>query len=101
MKTSHAVIGLNFVIYLALVLAVWAAPSGNFVLVLTDPAKETGYGISVIGRAGGSFVATGRYDWMTVGYSQDRDFPTKLMRAGALLVLNHQLALGCLKGNGE
>ncbi|MBW9087821.1 hypothetical protein JNB91_08180 [Rhizobium wenxiniae] len=101
MKISRTIIGLNFVIYLALVLAVWAAPSGHFVLVLTDPTQKTGYGISVIGRAGGSFVATGRYDWMTVGYSEERDFPTKLMRAGALLVLNHQLALGCLKGNEE
>lgn len=101
MKISRGIVGLNFAIYLILVLAVWAAPSGRFVLVLTDPAQEPGYGISVIGRAGGSFVATGRYAWMTVGYSEDSDFPTKLMEAGAMLVLNHQLALGCLKGNGE
>ncbi len=101
MKITRAVVGLNFVIYLMLVLAVWATPSGHFVLVLTDPAQELGYGISVIGRAGGVFVATGRYDWMTVGYSEDRDFPKKLMAAGAMLVLNHQLALGCLKGNEE
>lgn len=40
MKISRTIIGLNFVIYLALVLAVWAAPSGHFVLVLTDPTQK-------------------------------------------------------------
>jgi len=101
MKTSRVAVGLSFTAYLMLAIAVWAVPSGHFVLVLTDPTREAGYGMSVIGRAGGSFVASGRYSWMTVGYSEDGDFPTRLMRAGAMLVLNHQLALGCLKGNGE
>jgi hypothetical protein len=69
--------------------------------VLTNPSAGPTYGLSVVGRAGGAFVASGRYPWMTVGYSEDGDFPTKLMQAGAMLVLNHQLALGCLKGTEE
>jgi hypothetical protein len=101
MKISRVAVGVNFAIYLMLALFVWAAPSGHFVLVLTDPSREPDYGMSVIGRAGGAYVATGRYAWMTVGYSEDRDFPTKLIKAGAMLVLNQQLALGCQKGHGE
>lgn len=98
---NRKVVAANFVIYLAVVLAIWAAPRGDFVLVLTDPLREAGYGPAVVGRAGGAFVSSGRFAWMTVAYSQDAGFPARLMQAGAVLVLNHQLALGCLKGTEE
>jgi hypothetical protein len=101
MKINRAVVALNFAVYLTLIVAVWAAPTGRFVLVLTNPVEGPAYGLSVIGKAGGAFVASGRYPWMTVGYSEDSNFPTRLMQAGAMLVLNHQLALGCLKGTEE
>jgi hypothetical protein len=36
---------------------------------------------------------------VSVAYSDANDFAGRLMRAGALLVLNHDLAVGCLEGN--
>jgi hypothetical protein len=35
---------------------------------------------------------------MSVAYSQAPDFSERLLDAGALLVINHDLALGCLQG---
>ncbi|MNF11203.1 hypothetical protein D3C80_2123660 [compost metagenome] len=55
--------------------------------------------MQVIGDAGGRLVWSGRYAWISVAYSDANDFAGRLMRAGALLVLNHDLAVGCLEGN--
>ncbi|MFN7026793.1 MAG: hypothetical protein ACK4QP_20215 [Pseudorhizobium sp.] len=89
---------MSFCLYLALILAVWAIPTGRFVLVLTNPQAAPDHALSLIAKAGGAFVTEGRFPWMTVAYSEDVDFAAKLMEAGAVLVLNHQLALGCLEG---
>lgn len=98
MRAGRRVISLSFCLYLALILAVWAIPTGRFVLVLTNPQAAPDHALSLIAKAGGAFVTEGRFPWMTVAYSEDVDFAAKLMEAGAVLVLNHQLALGCLEG---
>jgi hypothetical protein len=90
---------LNFCLYLGLILAVWAVPSGPFVLVLMHPDAGPDEAISAIDKAGGAFVSEGRFPWMAVGHSDSADFSARLVDAGALLVVNHQLALGCLKGS--
>lgn len=99
MQTGRTIIAATFCLYLGLILSVWAMPAGKFVLVLTNPTAAPGEALSLIAAAGGVFVAHGRFSWMTVGYSEEADFSNKLMEAGALLVLNHQLAIGCLEGD--
>ena len=99
MLTGRSFIVLNFCVFLLLIFSVWALPNGRFVLVLTDPDAAPDYPLSVIANAGGDFVAQGRFPWMTVAHSEAPDFAARLACAGAVLVLNHQLALGCLEGN--
>lgn len=90
------------VAYLSLAVAaiavIVATPSGPFVLVVTSPTADAAGSMAVIDRADGAFVWTGRVPWMSVAYSQAPDFPQRLLDAGALLVINHDLALGCLQG---
>lgn len=86
-----------FVIFFCLFLAVAAVPSGRFVLVVTPPGEPADHILDVIGTAGGSFVAPGARPWIAVAYSDADNFPARLMHSGALLVLNHALAVGCLQ----
>ena len=95
---NPGVIAMNFMLFLCLAIGVWALPAGQFVLVLTNPEGGAETSLSVIGNAGGSFVESGRYPWMSIAYSEDDDFAGRLMHSGALLVLNHNLAVGCLRG---
>ncbi len=91
-------VSMYFFLFLTLVLGVWALPTGRFVLVLDNPKAPAGEMMAIIGNAGGAFVAPGRFPWMAVAYSEVADFPARLMKAGALLVLNHDLAVGCREG---
>ena len=84
--------------FLLLVLGVFALPQQGFVVVVTDPRRPPADMLSVIASAGGSFVEGGRVPWMAVAYSDDAGFAGRLMRAGAILVLNHRLAAGCRHG---
>ncbi|MGV8939290.1 MAG: hypothetical protein ACOH2J_19395 [Allorhizobium sp.] len=95
MEINRKIVALNFVLFLFLAVSVWAMPSGHFVLVVTDPQAGPDASFSVIDHAGGSFVSAGRYPWMTIAYSDADDFAARLMRAGAIFVLNHKLAAGC------
>lgn len=90
-------IAFHFVFYLLLMLAVWAAPMKRFVLIVTNPFAGPDEAMSVIARAGGSFVEAGQRPWLAVAYSEDSDFAFRLVRAGALLVVDHGLAAGCLR----
>jgi hypothetical protein len=76
--------------------AVAAWPAGRFVLVVARPDAPVSRVMDIIGDAGGSFVAPGRFPWIAVAYSDTGDFPQRLFRAGALIVLNHALSAGCL-----
>ncbi|SMD06776.1 hypothetical protein [Rhizobium sp. RU36D] len=95
---NRAVVAINFGLFLVLALAVWAAPQGRYVLVLADPAQTPQGMLEVIGKAGGLFVEQGRFPWLAVAYSEAEDFPERLRQSGALLVLNHSLAVGCQRG---
>lgn len=92
-------IALHAALFSALLIAALAMPRGEFVLVVGTPGQGEEQVIGVIGRAGGSLVSSGRYGWIAVAYSDQRDFPRKLLKAGAFLVLNHALAVGCLQRN--
>ncbi len=81
--------------YMLLVSLAVAFPRGHYVLVIADPRSSPRQTIDLIGEADGSLVAFGRTPWMAVAYSGTDGFATRLMNAGALLVLNHSLAVGC------
>lgn len=87
-----------FSLAVAAVAIIAGRPSGPFVLVVTSPAADAPGNMAVLDRAGGAFVWAGKVPWMSVAYSQAPDFSERLLDAGALLVINHDLALGCLQG---
>lgn len=94
---DYRIVGLHFLAFLGLLLAVWAWPSGGFALVVTDPRSGGAENMKIISDAEGTFVSGTNVPWMTVAYSDDSNFPARLMRTGAWLVLNHRLAAGCIR----
>jgi hypothetical protein len=94
---NYGVISANFLLCLLLVAGIWAAPTGNFVVVLTSPFYSPERTMNVISAADGRLVSKGRYDWITIAYSDEPGFATRLMNAGALAVMNNILRTGCLK----
>lgn len=57
--------------------------------------------MAVLEKADAALVSVGSVPWMSVAYSDTADFPQRLLDAGALLVINHNLALGCLQGSNK
>lgn len=100
-RVDRSVVAGFFALFLILAVSMWSMPNGRFVLVLSDPTAGMEANMHVIDSAGGMFVSSGRFPWMSVAYSDADDFASRLMKAGAVLVLNHQLAVGCLQRNSE
>lgn len=98
MVSARTAITAYFLFALLLLVGVVARPVVPFVLVITNPAGNAEGNMAVIAAAGGNFVWAGRYPWISVAQSDDPDFATRLFQAGAYLVLNHGLAVGCLEG---
>ena len=96
--SAQTAIATYFLMTLLLLFAVISRPDGSFVLVVTSPAGSAVGNMAVISEAGGAFVWAGRYPWISVAQSDDPGFSTRLLNAGAYLVLNHSLAVGCLEG---
>jgi hypothetical protein len=92
-------IAVHAALFAGLLIGMLAMPRGEFVLVVGKPGQSEAQMIGVIGEAGGSFVSSGRYGWIAVAHSDQHDFTRKLFKAGAFLVLNHALAVGCLQRN--
>jgi len=88
----------NFGLCTLLIFAVWAAPRGDTVLVISSPFESNAARMNRIAQADGRIVSAGRYEWIIVAYSTNPDFPSRLMKAGALVVLNENLAVGCKRG---
>jgi hypothetical protein len=84
-----------FMGFMLLLISAVAVPRGHYVLVIGDPWAPPGAIMDTIGKAGGALVAAGRSPWVAVAYSETDNFPSRLMGAGAFLVLNHRLAEGC------
>ncbi|MBB4185602.1 hypothetical protein [Sinorhizobium terangae] len=86
---------LHFLLFVLLALSAWAMPRGPFVLVVTHPNDPPQKAISLIAAAGGSFVGSGGLPWISLAHANSEDFPARLLRAGALLVLNASLSAAC------
>lgn len=98
--TNGVLIAAHFILFAGLLVVALAIPRNGFVMVVTDPRQPADNMIRVIGAAGGSFVSGGSTSWLAVAYSDDPGFAGRLMKAGAFLVLNHALAVGCQQGVG-
>lgn len=97
MVSARTAISVYFFVSLLLLGAVVARPNGSFVVVVTNPAESAVGNMAVIAEAGGRFVWSGRYSWISVAQSDEPGFVGRLFQAGATMVLNHDLAVGCLK----
>ena len=86
-----------FVAFTVFMLAGLAYPRSDFVLVVGRPGVDEAGMMSIIARAGGTFVSRGNLGWLAVAHAEQSGFAGRLMRAGALLVLDHSLAEGCLE----
>lgn len=88
-----------FAAFSLLMLVGLAYPRGDFVLVVGRPGMDEAGMMSIIDRAGGTFVSRGNLGWLAVAHAEQSGFAGRLMRAGAFLVLDHALAEGCLERN--
>lgn len=95
--STTGIVTMHFLAYSALLLAMKAIPDGPMVLVVSDPRAPAGAVMETIGAAGGSVVEATHFEWMTVAYSNAPDFPARLRKAGAFLVLRYPTAAGCLQ----
>ena len=83
------------VLLIAAVLAVAKAnPAASGPVAVFAAPWSTGAG-EVVARAGGNLLAAGRWPWIVVAVSDDTGFVGKLYRAGAILVTDPSLAVGC------
>jgi hypothetical protein len=85
--------------FIVLMLATLALPRSDFVLVVGWPGMTEARMMQVIADAGGSFVAGGAHSWLAVAHAESAGLPSRLMGAGAMLVLDHSLAVGCMENN--
>jgi hypothetical protein len=74
-----------------------AVPTGDRVIVFVSPWSDAGTVIETISRANGSVVDGGRAGWIAVATDQKDGFAGRLYDAGAILVLNGELAAGCFQ----
>lgn len=96
---NYAVVMLvTVVLVLGATLAV-AWPRDRFVLVAAAPGSKPQTLMSIIGGAGGTLVGSTRFDWLAVAYSEKPGFAGALLNKGAVLVVDHALAAGCLERN--
>ena len=86
-----------FIAFAALMQAVIAYPRSDFVLVVAPPGTNEAAMMDIIAGAGGTFVSHGNYGWLAVAHAENSGFAARLLRAGALLVVDHALAAGCLE----
>ena len=96
-RVNPMVVALYLTGFLGLVMVAMLAPRGGMLLVVTDPRAPQTHGFSVVATAGGSFVAHGRYSWLTIASSPQEDFASRLLSAGALLVIDIAPVTICVK----
>jgi hypothetical protein len=88
-----------FAVFVGLMLVGVVYPRNDFVLVVGRPGMNEAGMMEIVARAGGTFVAGGRLGWLVVAHAENSGFATRLLHAGAVLVLDHSLAAGCLERN--
>ena len=103
--------GVNILICVAVVAIPILMPKNDKVAIITPPWGDHGQIFSVIDKANGALVNSGRADWIAVVSPQSqssdinqnndntgatRDFVARLYQAGAWLVIDGTIATACL-----
>lgn len=97
-RLNIRVVGAAFAGFSALMLLAMALPRTDFVLVVGWPGMSEAEMMRIITDSGGSFVSGGTQSWLAVANAETKGLPARLMKAGAMLVLDHSLAAGCMEG---
>lgn len=87
-----------FVTFVVLMLVGVAIPRGQFVLVVGWPGTSEARMMQIVAAAGGSFVEGAGPDWLAVVHSDRPGLAARLIGQGAMVVLDHALAVGCTEG---
>lgn len=87
-----------FFAFAVLMLVGVAMPRGQYVLVVGWPGTSEARMIQIVAAAGGSFVEGAGQSWLAVVHSDAPGLPGRLMSEGAMIVLDHALAVGCTEG---
>ena len=96
--TARRVLALNIGAALLVILASAAVPTGSRVVVVAPPWSAPDRIVAIITEAGGTIVNGGRTDWLAVAEMPSSEFVSRLISAGAMLVLDGKLAAACIKG---
>jgi hypothetical protein len=95
--TSIKSVAATFAVFTGLMLLGIVYPRNDFVLIVGRPGTNEAGMMDLVARAGGTFVSGGNLSWLAVAHAENSEFTTRLLKAGALLVLDHSLAAGCLE----
>jgi hypothetical protein len=79
----------------AIVLIALSPSSDGRYAVMAWPGSVPGAAIEIVTRAGGNLVALGGVDLIVVAQSDDQEFRMRLAAAGAFVIFNPILAIGC------
>lgn len=91
-------VGGAFLAFFLLILVGMAVPRGQYVLVVGWPGTSQARMMQIVAGAGGSFVEGAGRSWLAVVHSDAPGLPARLMHQGAMIVVDHALAVGCTEG---
>jgi hypothetical protein len=96
-RAQVGVVAANIAVILVVLSAAAAVPTSPFVAVVVAPWSASETVVRVVAAAQGSLVAPGRFGWIVIAHSQDREFASRLRQAGAWFVLDHKALSACLQ----
>ena len=96
-RKGWIVIAANASLVAVVLLLAFAVPRSPYLIVVAPPWHGDSPVLRIIVDAGGTIVENGRYDWIAIAHSNQSEFASRLMKRGALLVMDHALAAGCLR----
>jgi hypothetical protein len=88
-----------FLAVVALMLIGVAIPRGQYMLVVGWPGTSEARMMQIISAANGIYVERAGSNWLAVVRAEGPGLPARLMHEGAMIVLDHALAVGCTEGN--
>jgi hypothetical protein len=91
-------IGGVFLAFSLLMLCGVALPRGQYMLVVGWPGTSEAQMMRMVQAADGSFVEGAGRSWLAVVHADGPGLPARLMAEGAMIVLDHALAVGCTEG---
>lgn len=91
-------VGGVFLAFWLLMLVGVAMPRGQYLLVVGWPGTSQAQMMRIVAAADGSFVEGAGRSWLAVVHSDGPGLASRLMAEGAMIVLDHALAVGCTEG---